>query len=84
MYTIEIAPVAERKLKKLSADILKRIIKAILKLEQDPRPQGVKKLSGEDELYRIRVGDYRIVYQIRDNELTVLVVRVAHRREVYR
>ena len=84
MYTIEIAPATERKLKKLSADILKRIIKAILKLEQDPRPLGVKKLSGEDELYRIRVGDYRIVYQIRDNELTVLVVRVAHRREVYR
>jgi len=84
MYTIEIAPAAERALKKLSADILKRIIKAFLKLEQDPRPPGVKKLIGEDELYRIRVGDYRIVYQIRDNELIVLVVRVAHRREVYR
>jgi len=71
-------------MKKLSADILKRVIKALVKLEQEPRPPGVKKLSGEDELYRIRVGDYRIVYQIRDNELVVLVVRVAHRREVYR
>jgi len=84
MYTVEIAPAAERAMKKLSADILKRIIKALVKLEQEPRPPGVKKLSGEDELYRIRVGDYRIVYQIRDNELVVLVVRVAHRREVYR
>jgi mRNA interferase RelE/StbE len=84
MYTIEIAPAAERALKKLQADIQKRIIKALLKLQEDPRPAGVKKLSGEDDLYRIRVGDYRIVYQIRDNELVVLVVRVAHRRDVYR
>ena len=84
MYTIEIAPAAERALKKLAADIQKRIIKVLLKLEADPRPSGVKKLSGEDNLYRARVGDYRIVYQIRDNELVVLVVRVAHRREVYR
>ena len=84
MYTIEIAPAAERALKKLQADIQKRIIKALLKLEADPRPADVKKLSGEDDLYRIRVGDYRIVYQIQDNKLVVLVVRVAHRREVYR
>ena len=84
MYTIDIAPAAERALKKLSADIRKRIFKAFFKLEVEPRPSGVKKLSGEDDFYRIRVGDYRIVYQIRDNELVILVVRVAHRREVYR
>lgn len=84
MYTIEIAPAAERALKKLEANIQKRIIKALLKLEVEPRPAGIKKLSGEDDLYRARVGDYRIVYKIRDNELIVLVVRVAHRREVYR
>jgi mRNA interferase RelE/StbE len=84
MYTIEIAPAAERALKKLEANIQKRIIKALLKLEEESRPSGVKKLSGEDELYRIRVGDYRVVYQIQDDELVVLVVRVAHRREVYR
>ena len=84
MYKIEIAPAAERALKKLSADIQRRIIKGILKLEIDPRPSGVKKLAGEDDLYRVRVGDYRIVYEIRDGELIVLVVRVAHRREVYR
>ena len=84
MYTIEIAPAAERALKKLSTDIQKRIIKAFLKLEVEPRPSGVKKLSGEDDFYRIRVGDHRIVYQIRDNELVILFVSVAHRREVYR
>ena len=84
MYTIEIAPAVERAIKKLSAEVKKRIIKALLKLGVEPRPPGVKKLSGEEDLYRIRAGDYRIVYQIRDNELVVLVVRVAHRKEVYR
>ncbi len=62
MYTIEFTPAAERAIKKLSADIQKRIIKAILKLEENPRPPGIKKLSGEDNLYRIRVGDYRIIF----------------------
>jgi len=84
MYAIEIAPAAERAIKKLSADIQKRIIKAILSLEDEPRPSGIRKLSGEDNLYRIRVGDYRIVYQIRDDVLIVIIVRVGHRREVYR
>jgi mRNA interferase RelE/StbE len=84
MYEIEIAPAAERALKKLPADIQRRIIKGILKLEVNPRPSGVKKLSGEEDLYRVRIGDYRVIYQIRDGELIVLVVRVAHRREVYR
>jgi mRNA interferase RelE/StbE len=51
---------------------------------EELRLPGVKKLSGEDDLYRVRVGDYRVVYQIRDNELIVLIVRVAHCREVYR
>ena len=84
MYTIEIAPAAERALKKLSVDIQKRIIKALLKLEEEPRPSGVKKLSGEDDIYRILVGDYRIIYQIQDSVLVVLVVKVGHRRDVYR
>ncbi|MDJ0762988.1 MAG: type II toxin-antitoxin system RelE/ParE family toxin [Myxococcota bacterium] len=84
MYAIEIGPAAERSLKKLSADIQKRIIKAILKLEKQPRPAGVKKLSGEDDIYRIRVRDYRVIYQIRDDVLVIVVVRVGHRRDVYR
>lgn len=84
MYEIEIAPAAERALKKLPVDVQRRIIKGILKLELNPRPSGVKKLSGEEDLYRVRIGDNRVIYQIRDGELIVLVVRVAHRREVYR
>lgn len=84
MYEIEIAPAAERALKKLPADIRKRIFKNLLTLKKDPRPLGVKKLSGEDDIYRIRVGDYRIVYQIRDAVLVIVVVKVGHRREIYR
>ena len=53
-------------------------------LAANPRPKGVKKLSGPDDLYRIRVGDYRIVYQIHDDRLIVLVVRIGHRKDVYR
>jgi len=50
----------------------------------NPRPKGVKKLTGLDSLYRIRTGDYRIVYQVRDDRLIVLVVRIGHRKDVYR
>ena len=53
-------------------------------LAQNPRPSGVVKLSGEDDLYRIRVGNYRITYSIQDNHLLVLVVKIGHRRDIYR
>ncbi len=60
-----------------------RIVEAIRPLADDPRPQGVQKLSGQ-ERYRIRQGDYRIVFSIQDREHTVWIIKVAHRREVYR
>ena len=53
-------------------------------LGQEPRPHGVRKLSGEEELYRIRVGDYRVIYAIEDDALIVLVVAVGDRRDIYR
>jgi mRNA interferase RelE/StbE len=53
-------------------------------LADDPRPQGSEKITGSDDLYRIRSGDYRAIYTIQDDRLVVLVVRVAHRRDVYR
>jgi mRNA interferase RelE/StbE len=61
-----------------------RIASAIDALAGDPRPSGVTKLRGPEGFYRIRVGDYRVVYAIEDDVLLVLVVRVGHRREVYR
>ncbi len=61
-----------------------RLVEAIGALADNPRPQGVEKLSGMKDRFRIRVGDYRVVYAIEDRVLTVFVVKVGHRREVYR
>lgn len=70
-------------LKKVSKSDLKRILSRVEKLGDDPRPTGCEKLTGE-ELYRVRQGNYRIVYSIQDNELTVWVIKVGHRKDVYR
>jgi mRNA interferase RelE/StbE len=84
MYRILFASRAERSFRKLSADVQRRLDPAILALAGNPRPSGCVKLSGPDSLWRIRVGDYRIVYQIHDDRLLILVVNVGHRREIYR
>ena len=62
---------------------IKRILKRIEALRSDPRPRGVEKLSGQEK-YRLRQGVYRILYEIRNNELIVVVVKIGHRRDVYR
>jgi mRNA interferase RelE/StbE len=83
-YRVEILDSALRQLEKLPRDQRDRIREHIRELATNPRPHGSIKLKGEDDLYRIRVGDYRVIYTIRDDELIVLVLRVGHRREVYR
>jgi len=83
-YTIEFAPSAEREFRKLAREVQLRVRPRIDSLAYEPRPAGAKKLRGQEDLWRIRAGDYRIVYEVRDRILVVLVVRVAHRREVYR
>lgn len=83
-YSILLAPPAERQLNALAEPVQKRIVKRLKSLRENPRPQGVKKLAGEDDLYRIREGDYRIIYTIQDKELIVLVVKIGDRKEVYR
>ncbi|MGH7231304.1 MAG: type II toxin-antitoxin system RelE family toxin [Nitrospiraceae bacterium] len=83
-YSILLAPSAERQIKSLAEPVQKRIVKRLRTLRANPRPQGVKKLAGEDDLYRIREGDYRIIYTIRDKELIVLIVKIGGRKEVYR
>ena len=83
-YSIFLAPPAERQLKALAEPTQKRIVKRLRTLKKNPRPQGVKKLAGEDDLYRIREGDYRIIYTIRDKELIALVVKIGDRKEIYR
>lgn len=83
-YHVVFAPAADRQLRKLPENVQRRIVRATEALQSDPRPPGSVKLQGEDDLHRIRVGDWHVVYQIRDAELWVLVVRIGHRRDVYR
>ena len=84
MHRIEFTSRAARAFRKLPVDVQRRLDPAILALAQNPRPPGCVKLSAKESLWRIRVGDYRIVYQIQDDVLLVLVVNVGHRREIYR
>jgi mRNA interferase RelE/StbE len=83
-YSILLAPPAERQLRSFAPAIQKRLVKRMKPLQDDPRPSGVKKLRGENDLYRIREGDYRIIYTVQDKELIVLVVKIGDRKEVYR
>lgn len=83
-YRVQFAPSARRQLGRLPTTAQGRIAESVDRLAANPRPHGSIKLKGEDDLYRIRVGAYRVVYAIRDDELIVLVLRVGHRREVYR
>jgi mRNA interferase RelE/StbE len=82
-YSIFLKESVRKDLSDVPAQELKRIVERIGLLTDDPRPQGCEKLSGQ-ERYRIRQGNYRIIYSIQDAELTVWVVRVGHRREIYR
>ena len=82
-YRVEIASAAVRQLRKLDRAAQRRVQAAIELLAVEPRPSGAKKLVGGGGEWRVRTGDYRIVYEIHDNVLLVLVVAVGHRREVY-
>ena len=81
-YTVLILPSAQKQLSKLPNAIATRIEDKLLELEQDPRPSGCKKLKGRDA-WRIRIGDYRVIYEINDGRLLVTVITIGHRREVY-
>lgn len=81
-YTLLIVSSAEKEMNRLPATVHARLSKRLLSLGDDPRPRGVQKLSGRAE-YRLRVGDYRILYIIDDSSRTVTILVVGHRREVY-
>lgn len=81
-YTVLILPSAQKQFRKLPGAIATRIEDKLLELEHDPRPPGCKKLRGRDA-WRIRIGDYRAIYEINDDLLIVTVVTIGHRREVY-
>ncbi len=82
-YRIEIKLSARKSMLALSKDLQQRLHHAIVKLAEQPRPAGMIKLTGDD-LYRVRIGDYRVIYEIHDNQLLILVVKVGQRSAVYR
>jgi mRNA interferase RelE/StbE len=82
-YRLLIKPSAVKELEALPAKDRRRLATRLQKLSVDPRPAGSEKLSGHD-LYRIRQGNYRVLYSVHDRELVILVIKVGHRREVYR
>jgi mRNA interferase RelE/StbE len=82
-YHVSLTASAEKELHRLPAQMVARIMPRLEGLALAPRPAGCKKLTGGDNEWRIRVGDYRIVYEIDDRARTVDVTRIAHRREVY-
>lgn len=83
-YRIELTRTARKVLLGLGASDRRRIERAIDGLASDPRPRGYQKLEGSDSALRIRVGHYRVIYDINDDVLLVLVLKVGHRRDVYR
>jgi len=83
-YRIEILPSAEREIADLPKKARAQIVRRINNLSSVPRPRGCKPLRAADGLYRIRSGDYRVVYRVEDTRLVVLVVRVGIRRDIYR
>lgn len=83
-YQVIIKPAARRDIKKIARPDQIRVIRRLESLSENPRSPGTKKLRGAEDLFRVREGNYRIIYQIQDELLVVLVVKVGHRREIYR
>jgi mRNA interferase RelE/StbE len=84
MYRVLLERAAEKDLKSLSSKLHNQVIATLQRLAKNPGPSGCRKLTGADNDWRVRVGDYRIVYEIDDTDQNVRVNRVRHRREVYR
>jgi mRNA interferase RelE/StbE len=87
LYAVEYTPAALRDLERLDPFICKKLVADIDKLAGNPRPQGFKQLDTKEKFFRVQIGprkDYRVIYQIRDAALVVLVARVGDRKEVYR
>ncbi len=83
-YQIQILPSAQRELARLPERERKRVDKRIQSLASEPRPSGTKTIQGSKGLLRLRVGDYRVIYETEDDQLVVIVVKVGHRSKVYR
>lgn len=83
-YKIEITATAEKSLKKIPKKDLQKIVEAIQVLAISPFPDGCRKLRGEEDVYRVRQGNYRIIYEVIDSRLIVLVLKIGHRKDIYK
>ena len=83
-YEIEISRTAEKQLRRLPRDDQERVVRTILALARDPFPRGARKLSGFDDVFRVRAGRYRILYSVSEHALIIVVLTVGHRRDIYR
>ena len=83
-FRLEWRASAAKELRKIDRQVIPRIMAAVEQLACEPYPPGAKKLQGTESSYRIRVGDYRIVYEVDAAEVVIIIVRVRHRKEVYR
>lgn len=84
IYEIEISRTAERQLRRLDRAAQERVTAAMRALARDPRPRGSRKLQGYDDVFRVRVGQYRVLYSISGSTLIIVILKVGHRRDVYR
>lgn len=84
MYEVLLERTAERDLRRLDVQQFQRIIREIRALAENPRPPGCHKIAGSERDWRIRIGDYRVIYEVDDKARTIKVMRVRHRREAYR
>jgi mRNA interferase RelE/StbE len=83
-FTVQYRRSAEKDLESLPAAIVQRVRDAIRQLAENPRPHGCLKLKGYDNKYRIRVGDFRVLYEIHEKIIVVLIIEITHRKDVYR
>ena len=83
IYSVVIPKPVQKQLENLPKTERDKIILVLKLIAEDPRPSGVKKLKGYNKTYRIRVGDYRVIYEIKDKELIILLLSVSHRKESY-
>jgi len=83
-YRIEVSATAERQIRKLPRADQLRVVRVIRALSTDPRPPGSRKLSGHEDVFRVRIGRYRVLYSIEDRRLVVIVLKVGDRKDVYR
>ena len=83
-YRVEITRSAEKRLRKLSRPDRERVAGAMLRLGDDPFPRGTRKISGYDDVFRVRVGPYRILYSVSGATLVILILKIGRRKDVYR